>query len=164
MCVTFINETSGTPSDPSEFVRIAFVRGSDADQWSWFQCRDDCTARNQRNTVIPDTHRIISCHANILAVSCYLTPWTRYGRGPDTVTHIASSYNEPPLELARLLEYEYDRCYPTMSYHDLRDQKLTTCLLSSIFVCWRIRDMIISELVNNDGSAMKLYRSRWTTL
>ena len=31
------------------------------------------------NTVIPDTLRIISCHANLLAVSCYLTSWIRYG-------------------------------------------------------------------------------------
>ena len=28
--------------------------------WSWFQCREYCTVWNQRNTDIPDTHRIIS--------------------------------------------------------------------------------------------------------
>ena len=87
---------------------------------------------------------------------CHVT----WRRDPCTVVDpvqslIASSYNEPPLESARLLEYEYDRCYPTMSYHDLRYQKwqIVDCQ-SALFVGGRIRDMLMSELVTNDGSAI----------
>ena len=59
-------------------------------QWC-LHCEESVSHR-QCNTVIPNTLRIISCHANILAVLCYLTQWVR--------THIASSYHEPPTGLS----------------------------------------------------------------
>ena len=118
-------------------------------QWC-LHCEESVKHR-QCNTVIPNTLRIISCHANILAELCYLTQWVR--------THIASSYHEPPLELARLLECEYDRCYPTISYHDLRDQNRRPVCWRFAFVRGKTRDNTISELVNNVGSAIS-----WRTL
>ena len=45
-------------------------------------------------------------------------------------------------------------CYLIKSYHDLRDQnwQIVGCQ-SALFVGGRILDMIMSELVNNDGAA-----------
>ena len=63
-------------------------------------------------SVTPSFQTHIGSSVVMLTYSQCHVPWRRE---PDTVTQIASSYNEPPLESTRLLDYKYDRCYPTIT-------------------------------------------------
>ena len=55
----------------------------------------------------------------------------------------------------RIISFHDDRCYLIMSYHDLRDQsRQIVGYRFALFVGDRIRDKIVSELVNNVGLAI----------
>jgi hypothetical protein len=111
---------------------------------------------------IPDTHQIISCHANILAVSCCLTPWTLYSRRPGTVTYSIIIQWTPTWVSTTPWIWVWSMLpHHVLSWSTI--SKMTNCWLSISFVCWRqnpryayvgvseqrwISNEIISELVH----------------